>query len=1196
MLLVAGPYHWPVGAELHVNSYTPYAQSAPSMAMDADGDFVVAWTSNHQDGSGHGVFAQRYSSAGTAQGAEFRVNTHTTGNQWSPSAAISAEGDFVIAWGSDGQDGSALGVYAQRYNAAGVAQGAEFRVNTTTPDAQQNPTVAMDADGDFVIAWESGSFGYYGVYSADVYAQRYNASGVKQGSEFQVDTFAGGFQLAASAAMDADGNFVITWHSRGQSGHGDGIYAQRFNTAAVTQGSEFRVDTYTSGSRYAPSAAMDADGDFVITWSSNQQDESGEGVYAQRFNAAGVTQGSEFRVNTYTTGNQWESEAAMDAAGEFVITWQSGDQDGSGDGVYAQRYSAIGAAESTEFRVNSHTNGGQWLSSAAMDADGDFVVAWTSYQDGGSQGVCAQRFTTFGPAGAATIGDRVWNDSNANGIQDAGESGIGGARVELFSAGGAGVASVNTSTTGQYSFPVLAGASAYLRFVMPSGLLTTHQNRGANDELDSDVDRVTGLSRIFTAGAAGAAISSADAGFCLPGFISGTAFFDRSGDGVRNGGEEGLTGFEVFMDLDADGMRDLTEPSTTTNFDGSYGFGSLLGDTYQVGIVDQEQWVEPALSPFFLMPGTSSPTNLPLQTSAHDSTSARIGSEFRLNSTTNDSQSNPSTAMDDNGNFVVAWRGAGEGDSIGIFAQRYNVAGVKQGSEFRVNSFVNGNQVLPSVAMNANGDFVIAWFGRGSGDDIGIFAQRYNAAGVKQGTQFRVNTYTTREQEAPSVAMDADGDFVIAWHSYGQDGGSWGIYAQRYNAGGVREGAEFHVNTYIGRIFSPNVAMDGDGDFVIAWSSYGQDGAYSGIFAQRYDESGVPQADEFRVNTSTARNEYVPSVAMDTDGDFVVAWGSALHITPPYSEYDIYVQRYNASGVPQGTEVLVNSHTTDIQAFPKAAIDGDGNFIVTWTSLGQESGYGVFGQRYNAAGVAQGTETLVNSHGMGDQIFPSVAMDPAGNYVVAWMGEGEGDSDGVYAQRFSVSPRPTITASSFVWQHAPPRIEFTFDQDVSASLTASGLVLKNLTTGATIPTNQIVRSWNAATKTATFTFPSLPNGGSLPDGSYRATLPAAGVRNSAGTTIAVDHALDFFFLAGDANRDGRVNLQDFNILAANFGQSGRDFARGDFNYDTVVNLADFNLLASRFGQTAASPTSRGESSFSDGRTEDASERRPEELI
>ena len=61
----------------------------------------------------------------------------------------------------------------------------------------------------------------------------------------------------------------------------------------------------------------------------------------------------------------------------------------------------------------------------------------------------------------------------------------------------------------------------------------------------------------------------------------------------------------------------------------------------------------------------------------------------------------------------------------------------------------------------------------------------------------------------------------------------------------------------------------------------------------------------------------------------------------------------------------------------------------------------------------------------------------------------------------------------------------------------------------------------------------------------------------------------FDFLNGDANRDQRVNLADFNVLAANFGQSGRNFSQGDFTYDGIVNLSDFNILAARFGQVVA---------------------------
>ncbi|HZF57487.1 MAG TPA: hypothetical protein VEZ19_03325, partial [Rubrobacter sp.] len=76
-----------------------------------------------------------------------------------------------------------------------------------------------------------------------------------------------------------------------------------------------------------------------------------------------------------------------------------------------------------------------------------------------------------------------------------------------------------------------------------------------------------------------------------------------------------------------------------------------------------------------------------------------------------------------------------------------------------------------------------------------VFATLAQAAPA--GGEFQVNTYTTSNQENPSVAMDSDGDFVVTWTSNGQDGSDNGIYGQRYNAAGEAQGAEFQVNTYI---------------------------------------------------------------------------------------------------------------------------------------------------------------------------------------------------------------------------------------------------------------------------------------------------------------------------------------------------------------------------------------------------------------
>jgi uncharacterized repeat protein (TIGR01451 family) len=386
----------PVLDEFPVNTETSNNQRDSSIAMDADGNFVIAWTDSAQDASGYGIYAQRYTADGSPAGTEFRVNTETALNQQSPSIAMDADGDFVIAWQSYSQDASNTdGVYAQRYSADGIKAGAEFQVNTKTSDNQDSPSIAIDADGDFVIAWEDthGDSSFRGIY-----AQRYTADGSPAGIEFLVNTFTTENQDNASIAMNAGGNFVIAWESYEQDGDLNGIYAQRYTTDGIKAGTEFQVNSHTDGEQSNPSIAMDADGDFVIAWESyGQESESndGYGIYAQRYTADGSPAGIEFLVNTFIPDHQRSPSIAMDADDDFVIAWQSYSQDASNtDGVYAQRYSADGTKAGAEFPVNSTTLNSQSAPSIAMDSFGEFVIAWHSYDQDASNtyGIYAQRY------------------------------------------------------------------------------------------------------------------------------------------------------------------------------------------------------------------------------------------------------------------------------------------------------------------------------------------------------------------------------------------------------------------------------------------------------------------------------------------------------------------------------------------------------------------------------------------------------------------------------------------------------------------------------------------------------------------------------------------------------------------------------------------------------------------------------------
>src|SRR5262245_24475017 len=170
----------PLGPEFPVNTYTTDQQDFPSIAQDAVGNFVVVWQGNLQDGSSHGIFAQRYSSSGAPLGPEFRVNTFTTDEQMRPAVATDAAGNFVVVWQSYGQDGSGKGLFGQRYSSSGAPLGPEFQVNTYTTFGQYAPSVAVDPTGAFVVAWSSENQDGSGI---GVFAQRYASSGAPAGPE-----------------------------------------------------------------------------------------------------------------------------------------------------------------------------------------------------------------------------------------------------------------------------------------------------------------------------------------------------------------------------------------------------------------------------------------------------------------------------------------------------------------------------------------------------------------------------------------------------------------------------------------------------------------------------------------------------------------------------------------------------------------------------------------------------------------------------------------------------------------------------------------------------------------------------------------------------------------------------------------------------------------------------------------------------
>jgi hypothetical protein len=196
---------------------------------------------------------------------------------------------------------------------------------------------------------------------------------------------------------------------------------------------------------------------------------------------------------------------------------------------------------------------------------------------GGSGGVLGPGpVPPFGSlAPAATISGLVWLDTDADGVQDGGESGIAGVTVTLLAPGGATVATTTTDAGGAYSFSVEAGS--YRISVDVDGYEVSPQDVGSDDALDSDTD-AAGLSDLITVAEGGSA--SVDCGLYELASISGTVWYDADGDGQLD--EVGAGVFEGAVTLKT--AAGATVATTATAYAGTYSFAGVVPGTYKIAV------------------------------------------------------------------------------------------------------------------------------------------------------------------------------------------------------------------------------------------------------------------------------------------------------------------------------------------------------------------------------------------------------------------------------------------------------------------------------------------------------------------------------------------------------------------------------------------------------------------------------------
>lgn len=380
---------------LRYNQVTSGTQKQAAVATAADGNAVAVWYSRPDWAVGpSGVRARRLDASGMPIGSDIVVNgIAQAGDLYQPSVATDADGNFVVVWTAAGtQLYSPYHVFLRRFDRNGMPLAPQQQIDLDLPESG-SAVVARSSDGRFVVAWNA-----YPSTGAEIRARRYDAAGNALGSDIIVAQRSAGYAgPSLRIATDDAGNFTVVWTHDQYTGTNFDVYRRRFDQYGMAQGAAQRVNTNYSGSQRVADIAMDAAGNSVVVWDSTVSSYDSR-VNAQRYGSNGMAIGSEFTLATkqpYPTEEPSRPSVAMARAnGDFSVSWQR-----RSNTIFVRSYAANGTARAAELLVSDGVTGADYARIAA-DADGDVLAVWQNDESitSGDTGVVGRRV-----AGYATV-------------------------------------------------------------------------------------------------------------------------------------------------------------------------------------------------------------------------------------------------------------------------------------------------------------------------------------------------------------------------------------------------------------------------------------------------------------------------------------------------------------------------------------------------------------------------------------------------------------------------------------------------------------------------------------------------------------------------------------------------------------------------------------------------------------------------
>ena len=751
----------------------------PDVGLASSGAFEVIWQESNYNPSP--VYAQRYDSAGAPAGARIDVDEQGGSDLRDPVMASDDSGNFVVTWTRDVYYGTDS-ILARAFNSDGSPASGQLQVNQNGSSLRRSD-VARNGSGAFVVVWRTS---YY--YGSGIEGRLFDSSGAPTGGEFNVDDGSAGFGDDPSVAINPSGDFVVTWESR--AGYYNAIAARRFDSTGSPRGGQFFVNpsaTDESGQGRDPAVAMDSAGNFTVVWRESG-DYSVRGVVGRSFDSAGQPVGGQFEVDVARYGPEAPAIAMKDS-GEFVVTWSAGNDYYGSRYVMAQRFApppfrlvspaGLTAREGDAVTLSVDATGGgpfsyQWRKDGAALSDGgpvsgattaDLSIHPVSLSDAGDYD-CLVTDASMPPRSLASDPATLTVLSALTPVRSGPELGPAPPSQEAQR-----YPAVGSGATGTFVIAWVARVGSYA-----SGLFARRY--------DSDGSALGGELRVDTPGSGNPidphAGSDGSGRFVVVWSAGAGIFAQRFDDaGAKIGGQFQVNSFSSdFTYSPAVGMDDSGNfvvawtgrpPSSAASvFAKRYTSTGQSSSQFRVNFVATDVADTPSIG----MAGSGEfvvawqrrngyPTNVFAR--RFTSTGAPRGADFAVGSPTSDRRIQPRAAMDDTGAFTIVWATGAGYYSDQIHGRRFTSAGQPVGGEFPVNTTPLKSPLI-GLDTDSLGEFIVTWQSK-VGSSSEILGQFFDGDGAARGSEFTVNAMTAGPQGRPAVAMAPGGDFMVAWES-----------------------------------------------------------------------------------------------------------------------------------------------------------------------------------------------------------------------------------------------------------------------------------------------------------------------------------------------------------------------------------------------------------------------------------------------